>query len=65
MVTVSENSKSLYYVLDKNLNGEKILADIQKLINKSHNLSQSILKISISSITTSTNDMIKKLEYKP
>ena len=46
MDTVSQ--KSLYYTLDKNLNGESILQDIQRLIQKNNNGSQAyVLTISL------------------
>lgn len=62
MDTVSQ--KSLYYTLNKNLNGETILQDIQKLIQKYNNGSQEyILTISLQTITTTTNELIPKLEY--
>ena len=62
METVSQ--KSLYYTLDKNLNGESILQDIQRLIQKNNNGSQAyVLTISLQPITTVTNELIPKLEY--
>lgn len=62
MDTVSQ--KSLYYTLNKNLNGETILQDIQKLIQKYNNGSQEyILTISLQTIATTTNELIPKLEY--
>ena len=62
MDTVSQ--KSLYYTLDKNLNGESILQDIQRLIQKNNNGSQAyVLTISLQPITTVTNELIPKLEY--
>ena len=62
MDTVSQ--KSLYYTLDKNLNGESILQDIQRLIQKNNNGSQAyVLTISLQPIKTVTNELIPKLEY--
>jgi hypothetical protein len=62
MDTVSQ--KSLYYTLNKNLNGETILQDIQKLIQKYNNGSQEyILTISLKPVTSTTNELIPKLEY--
>lgn len=56
----------LAYVLDKEINGEKILKDIQKLIVKfkQHNNSVPILHISIRTISHENNEIIPKLEYK-
>lgn len=62
METVSQ--KSLYYTLDKNLNGETILQDIQRLIQKNNDGSQTyILTISLQPITVVTNELIPRLEY--
>lgn len=63
MDTVSQ--KSLYYTLDKNLNGESILKDIQRLIQKNNNDGSQayVLTISLQPITTVTNELIPKLEY--
>ena len=62
MDTVSQ--KSLYYTLDKNLNGETILQDIQRLIQKNNNGSQAyVLTISLQPITVVTNELIPRLEY--
>ncbi len=62
MDTVSQ--KSLYYTLNKNLNGEVILRDIQEIIQK--NLGDGgeyILVISLKPVTSTTNELIPKLEY--
>lgn len=56
----------LAYVLDKEINGEKILKDIQKLVVKFKQQSDSvpILHISIRTISQEDNGLIPKLEYK-
>jgi hypothetical protein len=56
----------LYYKLDKNLPGEKILQDIQKLVTKNSNGNNEeiILVISIKKITNYSGDsLVPKLEY--
>lgn len=57
----------IYYKLDKNIDGNKILQDIQKLISKNSNTDNGeiILVISIKKITNHSGDsLIPKLEYK-
>jgi hypothetical protein len=57
----------IYYKLDKNLSGEKILQDIQKLIakNNNNNNGELILVISVKQIINYSGDsLIPKLEYK-
>lgn len=54
----------LAYCLNKDLNGQKILSDIQKLIDKSVKSPSSILVIQIKEIVTETSDLIPKIEYK-
>lgn len=58
---------SLAYTLDKEISGEKILKDIQKLINKfkSESSQTPILYVSIRTITREDDSAIPKLEYKP
>lgn len=55
------------YKLDKNIDGNKILQDIQKLISKNSNENNEeiILVISIKKITNHSGDsLLPKLEYK-
>lgn len=55
------------YKLDNNLDGEKILKDIQKLINQFTHNSQNqtgYLCITIKTIAHDDTSMIPKLEYK-
>jgi|LakMenE18May11ns_1017448.scaffolds.fasta_scaffold9747482_2 hypothetical protein len=55
------------YKLDKNIDGNKILQDIQKLISKNSNIDNKeiVLVISIKQITNHSGDsLIPKLEYK-
>jgi len=56
------------YSLNKNIDGQKILQDIQKLINKysnNHTSKQLILTIRVNEIAQDNDDYILKLEYKP
>jgi hypothetical protein len=62
MDTVSQNT--VYYTLNQNLNGEKILGDIQRLIKDNMIEGQEyILSITIKPISITTNELIPKLEY--
>ena len=62
MDTVSQNT--VYYTLNQNLNGEKILGDIQRLIKNNMIEGQEyILSITIKPISITTNELIPKLEY--
>lgn len=54
----------LYYALNKELSGEKILKDIQNLINQHRPDKDSILTISISRVIKDNNEIILKLEHK-
>jgi hypothetical protein len=63
MDTVSQNT--IYYSLNKDLNGEVILRDIQEIIRK--NLGDGreyILVISLKPINNTTNELIPKLVHK-
>lgn len=58
----------LYYVLNKNIEGEKILKDIEKLV---HNFTKNnktddapVLCISLKTISYNDHTMIPKLEHK-
>lgn len=52
------------YSLSKNLSGEKILKDIQKLVNKYQGSKDNmILTIRVTSITNDDSSLIPKLEY--
>ena len=62
METVSELKQSLYYRLDKNLDGNKIIQDIKRLVEGRENLSNNILQISIKSISHDDTSIIPKLE---
>ena len=62
METVSEFKQSLYYRLDKNLDGNKIIQDIKRLVEGRENLSNNILQISIKSISHDDTSIIPKLE---
>ena len=56
----------IYYNLNKNLDGNKILSDIQKLISQhqQNELSNKVLVVKIESISDYTMDSpILKLEY--
>jgi hypothetical protein len=57
----------IYYALNKNIEGNKILSDIQKLISKypQNELVNKILIVKLESITDHKGDNpIPKLEYK-
>lgn len=57
----------IYYALNKNIEGNKILSDIQKLISKypQNELVNKILIVKLESITDHKgNNPIPKLEYK-
>lgn len=56
---------SVYYKLDKNLDGNRIIQDIKNLLSRRENLSNSILEIRIKTIEYTDTSMIPKLEYKP
>lgn len=53
----------LYYKLNKQLDGAKLLQDIQKLITSTNN-KEGILYIDIKTISYENNGPIPKLEYK-
>jgi hypothetical protein len=58
----------LYYTLDGNIDGNKMLQEIQKLLNKysQEELVSKVLVIKLENITESnTNNLIPKLEYIP
>lgn len=67
MVTVSE--KMIYYTLNNNeIDGNKILSQIQKLINtySKNELGSKVLVIKLENIISHEGDsLLKKLEYKP
>ena len=67
MVTVSE--KMIYYTLNNNeIDGNKILSQIQKLINtySKNELGSKVLVIKLENIIDHEGDsLLKKLEYKP
>jgi len=54
----------LYYRLNKPLDGNKILKDIQKLILDTNNTKKDLLYIDTKNISHETNELIPKLEYK-
>jgi hypothetical protein len=57
----------IYYRLNKSIDGNKILQDIQKLVSKNSNTDneEMILVISVKKITNNSGDsLIPKLEYK-
>jgi hypothetical protein len=63
----SQRDIMICYKLDKNIDGNKILQDIQKLISKNSNTDNKeiVLVISIKQITNHSGDsLIPKLEYK-
>jgi hypothetical protein len=63
----SQRDIMICYKLDKNIDGNKILQDIQKLITKNSNVDNKeiVLVISIKQITNHSGDsLIPKLEYK-
>ena len=53
----------LYYKLNKQLDGGKLLQDIQKLITSTNN-KEGILYIDIRTVSYEDNGPIPKLEYK-
>ena len=55
----------VYYKLDKNLDGNRIIQDIKRLLVGRENLSNSIVEIRIKSIAYTDTTMIPKIEYKP
>ena len=56
----------LYYKLDKEISGEKILSDIQKLILKTPDSANKILTISIKDISDYAGDNpLPKITYDP
>lgn len=56
----------LAYKLDKQLNGKKILNDIQNLVNKYNSkIQEKILVIQIKDISMDSTAHIPKIEYKP
>jgi hypothetical protein len=55
----------LAYCLNKNLDGQKILQDIQKLISKSPQNKDLILVIKVQEVGVDNNNLIPKIEYKP
>lgn len=60
----SQRDCMIYYKLDKPLNAEKILKDIQNLITKNHNNGDSVLVINIQKINNYTGDNpIPKITY--
>lgn len=56
---------SVYYKLDKNLDGNRIIQNIKNLLGGRENLSNSILEIRIKTIEYTDTSMIPKIEYKP
>lgn len=55
----------IYYRLDKELSGQKILEDLQKLISN-YNSKDSVLVISVKKIIDYNGDsLLPKLEYHP
>ena len=58
-------NSSVYYKLDKNLDGNRIIQDIKNLLSGRENLSNSILEIRIKTINHTDTSMIPKIEYKP
>lgn len=69
MVVVSQSQSNMRaYVLNKKIDGEKILKDIQELINSYHKEypdQTPILTITITTISYDDTSLIPKLEYKP
>jgi hypothetical protein len=55
----------LAYSLNKNLDGQKILHDIQNLISKSPQNKDLILVIRVQEVGVDNNNLIPKIEYKP
>lgn len=59
----------LAYTLDKNIQGEKLLSDINKLISDykkdTNSNSVPILIIDIRTVTRDDNSLVPKLDYKP
>jgi late competence protein required for DNA uptake (superfamily II DNA/RNA helicase) len=57
----------LAYSLNKNVDGQKILVDIQQMIEKrmKETSEQLILVIDLKTINSETNDLMPKLENKP
>ena len=55
---------NLYFKLEKQIDGNKLLQSLQKLINDSQINEKSILEISIKNIAYDDTEIIPKLEYK-
>ena len=57
----------LYYVLDHQIDGNKILSDIQDLINKEikNNNEKYILVVQIKKVNYTTNELVPKITYEP
>ena len=55
---------NIYFRLNKQFDGNYLLQKIQQLINQSNINEDSIIEISIKSISYDSNTIIPKLEYK-
>ena len=55
---------NIYFRLNKQLDGNYLLQKIQQLINQSNINEDSIIEISIKSISYDSNTIIPQLEYK-
>ena len=60
-------NNSVYLNLNKDINAQYLLNQIQRMIHKSNRDdpdSSKVLKISIQKISSTTNELVPKLEYK-
>jgi|688.fasta_scaffold131132_3 hypothetical protein len=55
---------NIYFKLDKKIDPNKLLQELQKLINRSEVNENSIIEISIKNIAYDDTEIIPKLEYK-
>jgi len=63
LVVVSEKHM-LAYTLNNSLDGQKLLQDIQNLINKTNHIQDRVMIIDIKQISQESSDHIKKIEHK-
>lgn len=56
---------SLYFTLNKPIDGNYLIKQVQKLLSKQESLENCIMKIEIVKVSRDDNSLIPKLEYKP
>ena len=54
----------IYIKLDKNIDANKLLKEVENLIKQQKDVSECILKVEVCKITQESNEQIPKLEYK-